>query len=139
MHHLIEGSLHKGRVDVTEYPQSLCSKSCTKCYGMLLADAHIKCTVRHFLHHKLQGTTTWHSRSNAKYFVVHFCQLYHGMSKNILISWCLRCRRSLLQYLSCYLIKQTRCMPLGLIFFCQRKALSFYRYYMQQLRTRYFL
>ena len=42
-------------IDITEYTQSLGGHTGANGHGMLLRNAHIKRTVRHFLHHEFQG------------------------------------------------------------------------------------
>ena len=43
--------LHERRVNIAEDSHPLCGKASTKCNCMLFTNAHIKCPLRHFLHH----------------------------------------------------------------------------------------
>src|SRR4029078_3677341 len=91
MYHLIVGSLHEARINITENLHALGGHASTQCNSMLFAYAHVKSTVRHFFHHEFQGTSAWHGWCNGKYPVVLFRQLDNGVPENVLIFWRLNC------------------------------------------------
>ena len=119
MHHHIISPLHKRRIDIAEHPHALCCQTSTQRNCMLFTNTHIKSPVRHFFHHIFQRRTTRHGRCDTHDSFVHFCQLYHCMTKYVLVFgglWNIKC--FLLNFTG-YFIKQTGCMPFGLIQFCQ--------------------
>ena len=98
---------------------------------MLFANAHIKSTVGHFIHHELERRTRRHGGCNAKDLIVLFGQFNKGMSKYILVFGWLRRFVFLFINFTGDLVKQTGRMPQGLFFFGPGIALSFYGEYVQ--------
>ena len=92
---------------------------------MLFANAHIKCTVWHFVHHEFERRTTWHCRCNTHNFCILFCQFNDGMSKHILVFGRLYSIEFFLLNFTGYFIKQSWCMPFCLVFFCKLIAFTF--------------
>src|SRR5687768_15901583 len=98
---------------------------------MLFADANIESPIRHLFHHIFQRASTRHGRCDANNFFIFFCKLNNRMPKNILVFWRLRDFILFLEYLPGYLIKQTGCMPLGLVLFCQVISLTLNCFYVE--------
>ncbi|MNL31045.1 hypothetical protein D3C87_1528140 [compost metagenome] len=86
---------------------------------MLLGDTYIQCTIRHFSHHIFQRTTGWHGRGNTHNLRVLFCQFNDGFTEYVLVFWRLGGIKNFSIDLTGHFIKQSRCMPQGLIFFRQ--------------------
>ena len=138
MYHGIESPLHERRVDITEYFESLGRHTGTEGHGMLFGNTHIECAVRHFLHHEFQGRPGRHSGGDTEYFIILFRQFDHGMTKHILVFGRLWDVKFLFLDFTGQFIKQTRCMPLGLVLFGQRIAFPLGRDHVQDLGTGYF-
>ena len=99
---------------------------------MLFGDSHIKCSIRHRLHHDIHRRSRRHCWSHPHDSFILFCQLYQSMPKDILIFWSLWRRRYFFKDLSGYFIKSAWSMPGSFISVFRRGvSFTFYGHTMQ--------
>ena len=88
-----------------------------------------ECTVGHFLHHVFQGKIqARHGRGYSEISFIFFSQLNNRMPEYILVFGRLGISNTFLLYLPGHLIKQARCMPLGLIFSASSYRFTLHRF-----------
>ncbi len=101
---------------------------------MLLTDAHIKCPVRHLLHHDIERAACRHGRSYSYNLVILPCQLKYCMTEYLLVQRVFGTLDRLYQLTGAF-VKLTRGMKDCLLFLGLGKSLPLYCDTVKELGT----
>ena len=134
MYDIVECSLCKCTIYVTEGQQSVFGHTSTECYGMSLGYTYVECPFGHLFHHNVHRASTWHGRCHSNYLGVLFCQFKQCMSEYILIFLRL-CGVVVHNAFACVWIEFSRCVPCRHILLCRCISVSFLSVKMQQFRS----
>ena len=138
MDDVVEGTLCKGTVDITERQKSVFGHTAREGNSVPLGYSYVEGSFWHFCHHDVHRTAAGHGGRYTHDFRILLGKFQQGMSKHILIF--LRFRGVVVHKAFARVrIELAGSMPYGNVFFCGRITMSFLRVQMEQLWTLHIL